>query len=356
MILVPVGFYLLSTRSVARIGRYVWLWGWLAAALVGGLWPAWVYSRFPDVLEMWRYDYGGRLNGGYVAEPWWYYGLVLLWALLPWTPALLVGLFISAKRLKTSAPVRFLWCWAVGILVFFSIPDGKHHHYFLHCVPAWAMLTALGLRRCWEAVAAWRPRWRGGLPIDPWRVGGVTFASLGLVFIAMHFVFAYAADESREDAAFLKSVPALIAPQAPLFVNAELRSCLEVNRILFDLGPRVQAVHNLTFLLAEERREPRIYLLTQARDLRFLNALGEVRQVAESPHSRREESPRAKLTLFELTFAPDLPRYSSHVYIEQQQIKHRKPGPFLGGVPPNAWGTSLSKSKPDPAVRTAGFP
>jgi 4-amino-4-deoxy-L-arabinose transferase-like glycosyltransferase len=384
MILVPTAAYLLSSPGRQRLARYIWLWGWLAALLIGGAWPGWIYSRFPDVLEMWRYDYGGRLNGGYVGEPWWYYGCVLLWAMLPWTPCVFVGLALTGGQLRTSPPVRFLWCWAVGILVFFSIPDGKHHHYYIHSLPAWAMLAALGLRRWWQWVGGLGFPWRspelvaggaslfavlalvlarpylpaaGGLwplllvgaPLfiylcckalsvrQPWLAGSAGFAAFGIVFIGLHFLTARYLDESRDDAAFLREVPRLVEPDVPLVVNAQLRSCLEVNRILFDLPRGVRTVHNLTFLLDEERQQRRLYLLTQAADERYLRALGDVRTIGQSARSRREAKPGERLTLFEVNLAADLPRYSARVYIEQQQIKHRKPGPFLGGKQPREW-------------------
>ena len=389
MILVPVCTFLLIERSPRRLGRYVWLWGWLVALLIGGLWPTWVYLQYPDVLEMWRYDYGGRLNGGYVAEPWWYYGSVLLWAMLPWTPCVLIGLAITARRVQVERPVRFLWCWAIGISIFFSIPDGKHHHYFIHTLPAWAMLAALGLRRWWQWVGSLAMPWRSpemvalsasviavagiwlarrayppesgllpgllvGAPLliylsckslslrDPWRAASLGFALWGTVFVGIHFVSKALLDESRQDAAFLRKVPTLVDPAIPLVVNAQLRSCLEVNRILFDLPPGVRTVHNLTFLLDAQHSERHCYLLTQAEDLRHLRALGEVTIIAQSEHSRREADPGERLTLFELNLDAGLPRYSAHVYIEQQQIKHRKPGPFLGGRPPEDWGQSLA--------------
>lgn len=387
MILVPVCIYLLTTRSIRRIGRYVWVWGGLTAVIIGWLWPAWIYWKYPDVLEMWRYDYGGRLNGGYVAEPWWYYGSVLLWAMLPWTPCVFIGLYLTGKQWRLSAPARFLWCWAIGILLFFSMPDGKHHHYFIHTLPAWAMLAAMGLQKWWLWVGTitkyWANPWRipaiaapvliitvwllrSKLPEIPyalpilalgtpllvflgcvalvdrraWRAGVLIFTLIGALFIGMHFIFGHYTDESLQDAAFLKEVPPVVPVDVPLVVNAELRSCLEVNRILFDLKGHVRAIHNLTFLLDEDHRDARIFLLTQAQDEEKLRSLGEVHIVKQSPHSRREANPGERLTLFDLTFASDLPRYSAHVYIEQQQIKMRKPGPYLGGKAPSEWHAS----------------
>lgn len=367
MILAPVTFFLLScwlyppreTQNApgwVRILRWCWLRGILLAAAVGGAWPLWAYQNYPDVLEMWRYDYGGRLNGGYIGEPWWYYLVVLLWAMLPWTPWVIVGLWLTKSEALRSAPLRLVWCWAVGILVFFSIPDGKHHHYFLHSLPGWAILAALGLVRGWEWLAARPWAWARWLRQFPTQAAACTFGAWGLVFIAMHLAMAHWLDQSREDAAFLKKVPTWVEQDAPLLVNAELRSCLEVNRILFDLGPRVRAIHNLSFLLAEENRMPRCYLLTQAQDARALAALGSVRTVGQSRYSRREAHPGERLTLFAIDFAPNLPRYSGKVYIQQQQIKQRIPGPYLGGVAPKDWPSPLSAKHPqhDPMLQSVG--
>ena len=55
-------------------------------------WPIAAYLHCPDILNVWYDDYVGRLNEGYIGEPFWYYLAVFPWVLLPWTPPALVGL------------------------------------------------------------------------------------------------------------------------------------------------------------------------------------------------------------------------------------------------------------------------
>ena len=387
---VPIAGFLLLHWSWQRLGRYVWLWGWVAAVLAGGLWPAYIYWRHPDVLEMWIYDYGGRLYDGYIGEPWWYYFGVWTWALLPWTPAAAYGLVVAARRAVRpgALPERFLLCWGVGTLLFFSIPDGKHHHYLIHILPPWGVLAALGLVELHQRYSAWArgvgkvgrrvalttvlvgvpggvalhllrhkipgPEWlplafMAGLPavaaLVAWalntprvRLGAaVGFGTLAALYMAGHVYVGRYVDHGREDWAFLREIRSTMPTPLPLYVNAELRCCLEVNRVLFALKDSAKVVHNLSFLLDQSITDEKILLITTAGDEARLAKLGVARVVKQSEKSRREVSPADRLTLFEVTLSPDRPRYPNDVVITQQQIKHRRPGPFLGGQDPRAW-------------------
>src|SRR5262245_1973000 len=158
-IALPVLGYMLTTGSWIRIKRYISFWGWLAFLISATAWPLAAYLRYPDIVELWKSDYVGRLNQGYMREAWYYYFHVLPAILAPWTVAALVGLVLTA-RVALSGPTgnRFVWCWAWLPLLFFSIPQGKHHHYLLHLVPAWAILSAIGCRSMWQW-ASQLPAW-----------------------------------------------------------------------------------------------------------------------------------------------------------------------------------------------------
>ena len=91
MALIPIGGFLLLNGRIGPILRYCWLWGWLTFAAIALAWPFAVYQRFPDALPLWQYDLFGRLNGGYLAEPFWYYFGHWFWVVLPWPVAAIIG-------------------------------------------------------------------------------------------------------------------------------------------------------------------------------------------------------------------------------------------------------------------------
>jgi 4-amino-4-deoxy-L-arabinose transferase-like glycosyltransferase len=383
---VPLGTYILWTRRWQWFGRLSWLWGWVALAVAGCLWPWLMYQRHPDVLEMWQFDYGARLNQGYVGEPWWYYLATMPWALLPWTPFALLGAWMTTKRLwqADSTRERFLWCWAIVTVLFFSLPDGKHHHYIIHCLPPWGILSAVGLVRYRLMIQNWQSKWnhpllpalavglpaaialwvlREKIPGPSWllpvamlgiplvilfitwllrerralRAAPVAFTALLAMYWGIHLFAAKVGDQGITDYAFFRQVPQHVDNSAPLYVNAQLQCCLEVNRILFYMERGTKVVHNLTFLLDERIKEHKVFLITRACDEPALHKLGDVRLLLQSEKSRRELSPGDRLTLYEVTFKPDLPRYPNNLTIQQQQIKMRVAGPFLGGKDPERW-------------------
>ncbi|MDE0106109.1 MAG: glycosyltransferase family 39 protein [Bryobacterales bacterium] len=73
-------------------------------------------------------------------QPWWFYAPVLALFMLPWTPLL------GSLRWHTIAGGprrRFLACWALGPLVFFSLSVNKLPAYVLPVLPPLAVLLAL---------------------------------------------------------------------------------------------------------------------------------------------------------------------------------------------------------------------
>jgi 4-amino-4-deoxy-L-arabinose transferase-like glycosyltransferase len=160
--LAPIGVFLILNFSWQRIGRYIWLWGWLAFAAVALAWPAAVLKRYPDAGQLWSYDLFGRLGGHYLEEPKWYYLVALLWVMLPWTIPAIVGLKLTwstAWRQRDRAD-QLVWCWAWAPPLVFSLAQGKHHHYMIHFLAPWAILAAHGSIWLWrKAAAAARPYW-----------------------------------------------------------------------------------------------------------------------------------------------------------------------------------------------------
>ena len=81
-------------------------------------------------------------------QPFWYYGPVVLLALLPWTPAfvwLAVAGGIRVARDKSLSPnATFLVFWMAFSLVFFSVSQSKLPGYILPAIPAAGLLLAWG--------------------------------------------------------------------------------------------------------------------------------------------------------------------------------------------------------------------
>ena len=141
--------FLLWQRHWARLATDVWA-PVLAATLVVLPWAVAIHAHEPD---FWHYFFWVEHIQRFLAdnaqhsEPWWYF-LTLFPALsFPWiflAPAAVAGLR------RTSADrslVVYLLCWFVMPFVFFSASRGKLMSYILPCMPAFAMLMALGLGR-----------------------------------------------------------------------------------------------------------------------------------------------------------------------------------------------------------------
>ena len=382
MTLAPIVGFLLWNANRTQIARYLWLWGWLVSVLIAVAWPLAAWIRYPDLIELWWFDLGGRLSGDYTAinQPAWYYLVTLAWTTQPWTIPAAFGLTITWKRAFAvpCSSERFLWCWAVLPILIFSIPSGKHHHYLLQCLAPWSVLGALGLVWLrdriflvpfWKqasvigwwllallgAVAIWwfsarvpGPGWM------PWALitGWIAFAgslswtisrgnerrALALFFSAIvglyslgHSYAAHISDQSLDDTVFLKQVLTRVTSDVPVMVNADLGS-MDLFRILFylhSLNGQVVPVHNLTYLLDERIHDATVYVISRHKDLPILTRYGAVEVLLQSKRTRRETSPEDRFTLFHLRFDKNLPRRSAPHYISPMQAMARERGPYL---------------------------
>jgi 4-amino-4-deoxy-L-arabinose transferase-like glycosyltransferase len=370
-----VAAFLLWTGGFRRLRQYVWLWGWLVVVAVTLAWPAYVYHRYPDVMENWLLDYA---RTKLYDEPFWYYGPMLLMAMLPWTPAALLGLWLLARKIRggTLTPAeRFAFCWAVVSIVALSLPHRKHHHYLVPSLAPWALVTAYGLFAFVPAffritarsrvpvvdvlaalagtVALWL--FRTKIPGPPWIPPFLIAAWLTCLAVwytgvrrqnprfLMAAVILGAAvtyswgqsclpDGTTDDTAFLRQVDATVPQDESLMVNADLRGDMDFFRNCFYLRPTATLLHNLSFLRDEQIRDPDVYVVTRANDRAALQTLGQVDQVLQSPKTRREKSPDERFTLFHVTFRPDLARYPAPPpdKITTIQAMGRKKGPYCG--------------------------
>lgn len=145
---IVIGPFLLWMRRWREIFTLPWI-PMLAAAAVIAPWAIAVHLQ--DV-DFWHYffwvEHIQRFTGGAEAqhsEPFWYFIPVFLVGAIPWTFASLLAFTGLARGRCSTTLVRYLLCWLVIPLVFFSISSGKLPTYILPCFPAAALLVAVGL-------------------------------------------------------------------------------------------------------------------------------------------------------------------------------------------------------------------
>lgn len=356
MAALPVLAYLAWNRSWVQIRRYVWLWGWLIAAAVALAWPAVVITRHPDILQLWKEHYFGRLNQGYLAEPWWYYAAYVPYVILPWTIPALIGLgTMRQAAFAGPGPERFLWCWAIVPPAVFSLSDGKHHHYLLQCIAPWAVLSAVGARHLWQFC---RDRFPGWLkePLLPAAVcGAITTTILILVgdrlpggrvaaivigafmpiaaFVVSRSCFhpnprtafagvililttAYALwtpyqaahfDQYLDDAELLRQASAHVPGDQHVFVQYDWTAPLETFWVLYH-SPRPGVLIRDPWQLADRSAgHEAAYILARRQDAPILAMVGTAEPVLESRQTRSEKHPDERRVLFKVTFRKRIP-------------------------------------------------
>jgi hypothetical protein len=375
------GVFLLVSWRERRLGRYLWLWGWILFLTLTAGWPVYAGTIYPSLWDNYRYDYTGPFGH----ESFWYYFVCLLWTTAPWTPLWLLGLIRIWPRKGVPLPPakRFLFCWALVPLLVISIPLRKHHHYLVPILPAFAVLAAFGARRVWEVVrkpaAKKIPGLRTGvlvglagfvsisglaflqkIPSPLWISSGIGFLFLlcslvigralekkdgrmVLVTLCAGFVVFCAwgqsvlgsADEYRSgDIPFLERVRRMVPDDKPLMIDGS--RTLDFFRIQFYSRPDTVLLHNATYLRDERIKADRVYVIARAARQNFLSQLGDCRVLDASSRARGETSPAERYTLFLLTFKPGLKRYPAPKVSVLQALDRGvgdQAGPFCGPPP-----------------------
>jgi 4-amino-4-deoxy-L-arabinose transferase-like glycosyltransferase len=330
MVLIPIGLWGLWNFRLRTLWRWTWLWGWLLYVGVSAVWPLAVLKRFPDVVELWNYDLGGRLNGAYtnINQPWWYYFAHLLWVTLPWTPFALAGAWLAMKTARRDSPERFLLCWAIGPILVFTMASGKHHHYMIHFLAPWAILAARSLAAFQSWIMEHRPNPSLLRRLYSPRSLAASFAVFAVLHVGVYAIIGWKIDKGRHDYEFFVDARKSLPPGSHLVVNADLHS-MDVFRILFYL-PGAEAVHNLTYLRHTAAKHPEVFLITCQRDEAGLKKLGSIERLMQSVQSRREISADFRLGLYRLRFSPEIEIAKEAAPVSPMQAMYRKDGPYLG--------------------------
>jgi len=378
----PLAGFVLGQWSWTAARRYVWFWGWLAFGIAATAWPIAAYLREPGVLDLWKSDYIGRLNQGYMREPMWYYIANLPWSIFPWTITAIVG-FVAAGRgaRNPASPDRFLLCWAILPVAFLSIPQGKHHHYLLPAIGAWCVFSAVAAERVWawlREYPAWmrHPAFSASLTAIVCGVGVFYFrariqasdaaiaALIGIAIVStaafrwaldhpqkriaaagtcaftafayVLFEFGTAAygDSYTADRALVSEVESRVPANETLYVVND-PSPLESSWMLFYRPENTKLLHNLSFLLADDIKEREVWVLGRGYGILGMEQYGSVETVATSSRSRTlSQEPLERWTLCKVALKPDRPRVrADSVRINPMQATGRAAGPFLVPAP-----------------------
>jgi 4-amino-4-deoxy-L-arabinose transferase-like glycosyltransferase len=174
-----IGLWALATKQWRAAIRVAHPFAIAAFCVVALPWYVLCAVRNPDFLRvfLWQHNVERYATPMFQhRQPFWYFGPIVLLALLPWTallwPVGQEGLRLWREKSWTNSPGFFFVCWAVWPVVFFSFSQSKLPGYILPAVPPLTLLCAAGLTR---SISEGRPKLRGVL------VGlGATWIAIGI--------------------------------------------------------------------------------------------------------------------------------------------------------------------------------
>jgi 4-amino-4-deoxy-L-arabinose transferase-like glycosyltransferase len=374
----PVLAYLvLGERPWAHVRRYLWVPGILVFLLIGGAWALAAYLRHPDILALWHHDYLGRVNQGYMREPWWYYLAHLPWVIFPWSIAAIMGMVLSAKQAVGQGRTfeRFLWLWAIVPVMFFSIPQGKHHHYLLPVLPAWAILAALGVERVrlWFHELDWLkspwpvlfvvavpgqlilarfnveladPEWLFTavmlawpmLVLGLWMINRVreplpvsiaVFVMLIPIYWVAHVAPDFLRNRYAADTDFVKEIERRFPNGEAIYVLGDIGP-LDASWMLYYLPKNAKHLHTSSFVRTVDPLVDDIYVIARKAKAGELKPFGDTRLLFESRKSRDEGGPEHRFGFYRLRIFPELVRKPGEkIYVSPMQATGRAEGPEI---------------------------
>jgi 4-amino-4-deoxy-L-arabinose transferase-like glycosyltransferase len=154
---------------------------WLLLAVVVLPWFVAVSSRFPAFPRyfLWEHHIQRYASGVHFhAEPWWYFGPVLLALLLPWTA--LMPWVLGRRAALNGGDRLFLMLWAGVVLTFFSLSRGKLAPYILPALMPLALLTG-------EALAGLQSRSASLRGVPGFRLSLIVWALTAWALVALYF-------------------------------------------------------------------------------------------------------------------------------------------------------------------------
>lgn len=199
LVLCGIAFVLAAAVSAELRRRLLalrWVRGFLLAAGIGALWPAYMLWRFRQAFVdnyLLKENFSLYTTTQYQNQPGWgfYLGIIAV-GMLPWTPLIVaraVDHWRGGRRSGAGPTIGqgadlfdiLLWCWVGGLLAFFSFSSFKLDHYIFPTSPALCLIAA----RAWL-------RWRLAPELAPGPVRW-SIALIGPALIAAGVAMAYAA-------------------------------------------------------------------------------------------------------------------------------------------------------------------
>ncbi|HWG57880.1 MAG TPA: phospholipid carrier-dependent glycosyltransferase [Candidatus Acidoferrales bacterium] len=164
-------------RQALRLGHPIAIAAFLAVATP---WYALCAARNPSFLHVFilEHNFERYLTPLFQhRQPFWFFGPILLLALLPWTallfPAGREGIKLWRERRWGRSPGFFFACWAIFPLVFFSFSESKLPGYILPAIPPLALLLGIALTRLFRQRSRWL-RWIFAFIGLTWIILGLT--------------------------------------------------------------------------------------------------------------------------------------------------------------------------------------
>ncbi len=106
--------------------------------------------RNPDFLRVfiWQHNFQRYLTPVFEhRQPFWFFGVVFLVAVIPWLPFLISSISDANTRLRSSewrdSPALFIGCWTLFTIVFFNLSQSKLPGYILPAIPPAVLLLAV---------------------------------------------------------------------------------------------------------------------------------------------------------------------------------------------------------------------
>jgi 4-amino-4-deoxy-L-arabinose transferase-like glycosyltransferase len=152
----------------------------LAAFCVTALpWYVLCDLRNPEFVRifLWQHNFERYLTPVFEhRQPFWFYGEIILIAVLPWTPVIAATSRPLSQAVEwKNSPGLFFTCWALFPILFFSFSQSKLPGYILPAIPPLILLASVGMARALEHF-----RWSSLLGLG---ITGLTFILLAFLLV-----------------------------------------------------------------------------------------------------------------------------------------------------------------------------